>query len=128
MGKVIERTLPAKVVDDRIIHDDKPSTYEAAEAIHGSRLDRRRNYAIIEGEVCEHGSWSSGCSGCGDDREGHYNERGGGCSECGYTGRVRQSMWFPVKDMEADRKWQRDEFGNSARPATSSGPAPASTK
>ena len=65
---------------------DDPSTFEAAEAIAGRRLDRRKNYAIIQGEVRQLATWTSTCSGC----------EGSGCSECGYTGRRRGGMWVPL--------------------------------
>jgi hypothetical protein len=96
MRSVIERH--GHHIDERgfIHYDDRPTTYEAAEAIARKRLDRRRNYAIIEGDVCEAASWSQTCSGCseGPDDAGH------GCRECGYTGTTRESMWVPMNDIE----------------------------
>lgn len=71
-----------------------PSTHENAERIVGRRLDRRRNYAIIDGKVCQYISWTQQCSGCSADCE---EERGCGCEECGYHGRVRESMWLPLE-------------------------------
>ena len=86
MATVVERTFgPDGAIEDR------PSSYEAAEAIAGRRLDRRRGYAIIMGRVCESARWSSACSGCSEDG----SDRGLGCDECGYTGRRRQSIWVP---------------------------------
>ena len=53
MAHVIERH--GHSIDDRgyIHYDDRSSTYEAAEQLAGRRLDRRRNYAIIDGQVAE---------------------------------------------------------------------------
>jgi hypothetical protein len=95
MATVIERHGHEIDAKGFIHYDDRPSTYEAAERIAGVRLDRRRNYAIIDGEVCDSGSWSVACSGC---HEGYGNEasKGHGCRECGYTGRRRESMWLPL--------------------------------
>ncbi|GLC92335.1 hypothetical protein Tamer19_17430 [Cupriavidus sp. TA19] len=87
MRTVVERQF-AK--GDRIGWTDVPSTYEAAEAIAGRKLDRRVNYAIIEGEVHSACNWSSTCSGC----EGH------GCSECGHHGVSRNSVWVPLLPKE----------------------------
>lgn len=75
-----------------IQHHDRPSTYEKADKIAGFRLDRRKNYAIINGEVCEATSWTQECSGC----------NGAGCDECGHTGRRRQSHWVPVSRDRVD--------------------------
>ncbi len=84
-------------IDDRgyIHYDDRSSTYEAAEQLAGRRLDRRRNYAIIDGQVAESARWSQACSGC---YEGHETGSGIGlgCSECGYTGRRRNGAWAPL--------------------------------
>lgn len=85
---VIER------VSFEVVHDgyteteysDVPSTYSYAESISGIKLDRRRNYAIIDGIVCESAAWTRICSGC----------HGGGCSECGGRGKRREEMWLPL--------------------------------
>lgn len=85
-GTVIERH--GHTVDERgrIHYDDRPQSIEHAELIAGRRLDRRRNYAIINGEVCEAAWWTQECSGCD----------GGGCDECGYTGKRRTGAWVPL--------------------------------
>ena len=76
---------------------DEPSTHDAAEAIIGRRLDRRRSYGIVRGEVCTVVRWSSACSGCSETPEGCGRDfRGVGCEECGYTGRCRASMFVPL--------------------------------
>lgn len=78
-----------------INYDDRPSSYDAADQLAGRRLDRRRNYAIIDGAVHEAFQWSQACSGC---YEGHEigSGVGMGCSECGYTGRRRNGAWAPL--------------------------------
>lgn len=86
MAKVIERVSSSVLADGTLYYDDRESTLSRAEAIAGRRLDRRRNYAIIEGEVREYASWSRTCTGC----------EGGGCRECGYCGRVREAMWVEL--------------------------------
>lgn len=98
MAKVIERH--GHSVDDKgfIHYDESPSTYEAAEKIAGFKLDRRKNYAIIDGQVCESAEWTQACSGCNAE----WEERGSGCAECGYTGLSRQSHWVPVSEYDID--------------------------
>lgn len=84
-------------IDDKggIRYDDRPSTYAAADRLAGRRLDRRRNYAIIDGAVHEAAQWSQACSGCYSGRDVTYGV-GNGCSECGYTGRRRSGFWAPL--------------------------------
>lgn len=93
MATVIER-FGTDTTGGIIAHDDRPSTYEAAEKIAGIKLDRRKNYAIIEGRVAESCRWSQACRGC---YEGHGidSARGYGCNEYGYTGRC-QGSWVPI--------------------------------
>ena len=97
MRSVIERH--GHHIDERgfIHYDDRASTYEAAEKIAGRRLDRRRAYAIIDGEVCESARWTAACSGC---HEGYGNGPGHGCRECGYTGMKRSGAWVPLYNEE----------------------------
>lgn len=99
MGCVIERK-GTTVVDGFIEHDDRPSTFEAAEALAGRQLDRRRNYAIIEGQVTSACTWSQACSGCYDGPD-LATAKGSGCSECGYTGRRRQGQWLPLSGQDS---------------------------
>lgn len=86
---------------------DVVATYEEAEKIIGRKLDHRKIYAIIEGQVCELISWTRPCSGCSCD--GEYpclccGERGAGCSWCGYTGKSIESHWIAlsIKDNGED--------------------------
>lgn len=70
-------------------------THDQAQHLTAHRLDRRKNYALIEGELHEQATWSQACTGC---YEGHntFSSRGNGCDECGYQGRVRTGAWIPV--------------------------------
>jgi hypothetical protein len=67
-------------------HDETPITYEEAERIAGVKLDRRKNYMVVEGKVCEAAAWSDECENC----------EGGGCPECGGKGKRRYGIWVPV--------------------------------
>lgn len=96
MRTVIER-LGHSTEGGFILYDDRPQTYEAAEAICGHKLDRRKNYAIIQGKVCGSVYFTTACSGCVGDDDFVSPSRGGGCAECGYTGKVRQSNWIPIE-------------------------------
>lgn len=69
-----------------IHHDDVPVELSEIEAIAGHKLDRRKSYAIIDGNACESATWSQQCSGC----------EGGGCHECGYHGTVKCGQWIPL--------------------------------
>jgi hypothetical protein len=90
MSKVIERVFKA---DGDF--EDVPSSFEAAERIIGQTLDRRKNYAIIYGEVCDLVRFTRACSGCYEGNS-PFNGGGNGCHECGYTGRRRSSSWVHV--------------------------------
>jgi hypothetical protein len=86
MRGVIERH--GHSIDDGgwIHYDDRPATYERAEQLSGRKLDRRKNYAIIDGGVCESIHFTRECSGCDSS----------GCDECGYQGVVRDGHWVPL--------------------------------
>jgi len=95
MATVIER-ISHSIDEKGFIHyDDRLTTYEKADELTGRRLDRRCNYAIIDGKVAEACNWSQACSGC---YEGHNidSATGSGCVECGYTGRRRSGAWVPL--------------------------------
>lgn len=100
-----------KVIGDQetsLDFEEVDSTFEHAESIAGVKLDRRKNYMIIDGEVCQTVTWTRSCSGCCEagDYGGllhryKYDEKarchiGHGCHECGYHGKVRTSMWVPL--------------------------------
>lgn len=91
MPHVIER-LSSGVEGQEIVHVERPVAWDDADRIAGRRLDRRKNYAVIDGQVCSAISWTGKCSGCSNFAG---DERGFGCEECGYTGKVRQSYWMP---------------------------------
>lgn len=102
MAGVIERL--GHSIDDRgVIHyDEIPSTFEAADAIAGARVDRRRNYCIMDGKLHESTTWTDTCSGCTDGGE-YWEGPGMGCRECGYHGVVRNSMWIEYETAQACR-------------------------
>lgn len=89
-GSVIVRG-GTEIIDQRIVHHDTPLSWEEADQRAGFRLDRRRRWGFVEGKLCEVVSWTQSCSGCGYG----FEDRGSGCSECGYHGRVRSGMWVP---------------------------------
>lgn len=95
-GRVIVRIKTA-VVDQRIIHDDRPVSWADADKMAGRRLDRRKAWAFVEGELCELCSWTQACSGCSYGFEYGSDNRGGGCHECGHHGVVRRSSWVPAE-------------------------------
>lgn len=92
-------------MDDRIIPIDK------AEKIAGKILDRRRKYALIDEKVCAMVHFTEACSGCFEGGEYMglasnygYDKKSGcyvgsGCSECGYTGKRRVSVWIPEEGL-----------------------------
>ncbi len=79
-----------KAVDFEVAHS-------SLEQAFGVKLDKRKNYAVIRGVLCEDASWTRACSGCTPEYEaiGYCPDQGGGCEECGYTGRRRDGMWVP---------------------------------
>lgn len=87
----IER-LGHRIEGNHICYDERPISWTAIEQKAGRRLDRRRAYAVVEGNVCEMVRWSGSCSGC--TVEG--GDRGMGCTECGHTGRRRSGAWVPI--------------------------------
>ena len=78
-----------------VVNVERPESWEVAERVAGCRLDRRRCYAIIKGEVRVETRWTQACSGC---YEGNDTARGigSGCRECGGKGRVRCGFWAPL--------------------------------
>jgi hypothetical protein len=92
MPSVVER-LGHSYEGQRIVYDERPLSWERADEIAGRRLDRRKNYVVIEGQVCSSIRWTATCSGCD----------GGGCEECGYHGKVRNGCWMPDDGSEPRR-------------------------
>lgn len=89
-----------RVTDEDCTVTERRTTYERLERRFKRKLDRRRNYAVVNGELCECGTWTDECSGCSHYDEGYRISDPSGCEECGYTGKVRNSMWVPVHTME----------------------------
>lgn len=109
----------------------KKITWQEAEKIAGSRLDRRRQYYIHteEGRRAENpyafnGSYdmpdaklfayvegTRECSGCSCDcGEGYGCSHGAaGCEECGYTGKRREGMHSPINLDEIMRGDKNDQ-------------------
>ena len=87
--------------DGTIHHNEIIMSWSDADSRAGFRLDRRKAWCFIpnnEGlpDLCEVASWSSSCSGCTEVPEMTFGpDRGSGCSECGYTGRIRHTQWVP---------------------------------
>ena len=100
MATVIER-FGTDTTGGIITHDDRPSTYEADEKIAGRKRDRRKNYAIIGGQVAESCTWSQACSGCYEGLDS-ISATGAGCDECGYTGRRRLGQWVPIESTKGE--------------------------
>lgn len=89
------------------------TSIEAA-ILAGQRVDRRRAYALWSGFVCIVSNWTQPCSGCHEGYEYSDNAfRGGGCSECGYTGRRREEWWSPLRERDLG-PWYDRVFGKVA--------------
>ncbi|WP_215767366.1 hypothetical protein [Gluconobacter cerinus] len=109
-GSAIER-LGHKVVDDRIVHNDRAMSWEEADKRAGFRLDRRKSWAFIPDErdiglpeLCEMISFTRACSGCEDSESMYCTPTGSGCRECGYTGKRRSHCFAPFCRPERIRK------------------------
>ncbi|WP_454917325.1 hypothetical protein [Xanthobacter sediminis] len=101
-GSIIERFGTS--IDDvgDIHHDDRPCSWERGDELAGRWLDRRRVYAVIDGEVCDLVTWSAPCSGCCEGLWLSDAARGAGCRECGFTGRRRRAQFVPARLCEID--------------------------
>jgi hypothetical protein len=82
-----------QIKDGLIDYDDRPISWEEADQKAGRRLDRRKAWAFIDDRLCELIRFTTRCSGCS---ECPGEDRGMGCSECGYHGVVRQGHWIPA--------------------------------
>jgi hypothetical protein len=73
-------------------------SWREAEARFDRRLDRRRRFAVYEGDeqtLLVLVKWTQHCTGCTEVDEGcPAPEAGCGCDECGYTGKRRCAMWL----------------------------------
>lgn len=104
-GSAIRR-LGHTISDDGLItYHDQPATWADVDRLAGRRMDRRRCYAIIDGDdgapaLHEAVRWSQACTGCTNDYDA---QRGMGCPECGYQGRVRNAAWVPVSVLKEVR-------------------------
>jgi hypothetical protein len=84
------------------------------------KLDGRRNYKMIDGELCQLiEPYTDSCSGCYETVDGQnvfgypYDEKAGcflgsGCEECGYTGKRRYQYWMPIKDAIMAEKIEKE--------------------
>lgn len=106
-GSVIIRNGYSIDEAGRIHHDDVAATWEQADALAGRRVDRRRSYAIMGGELHELVRWSQPCTGCFEAPEctsyDMETTKGHGCVECGWTGRVRLGAFAEYLIAEAGR-------------------------
>jgi len=86
---------------------DTPMSWEDADRRAGVRLDRRKNWAFIRGELAEHCEFTHSCSGCVECEDGQpvgnyaWDSKAGcyvgaGCHECGYTGKRKNRSWVPA--------------------------------
>ena len=92
--------------------DNREISIQRAEQLLGRRVDRRRQYAYVNGEVCYSAEWTRECTGCCETGEmmgladnypvdeKHGCLVGGGCEECGFTGKRREAMWLPCWTLE----------------------------
>jgi len=62
------------------------------------RADEKKRVMVVKrGKVFGFvGTWTQNCSGCTDYVDGQQVCGPMGCHECGYTGKRRISMWFPL--------------------------------
>lgn len=98
--------------------------WREAERLLGGRVDRRKAFYFCDdpqmmeflcgGPVFEYGEWTTSCSGCFETEDGHpvgeypwdakaHCHVGGGCSECGYTGKRRDGWHSPAQLLQNAR-------------------------
>jgi hypothetical protein len=93
--------------------DHEPSpiveiSWREAEQRLSRRVDRRMRYATDGADLLVLCRYTTACSGCTE--VGEYErmpDAGAGCSECGYTGKRRQSVWTPLALFEAARRLRK---------------------
>lgn len=87
---------------------------------------RRHKVVLNEGHEGFMVQWTDACTGCFEYIDGHapmgsvWDSKskchvGGGCHECGYTGKVRHRMWIPFDITAWDRYFNRDWYDEQAR-------------
>ena len=71
------------------------------------RLDLRRVYAFIDGDLHVLVRWVSNCSGCACQmHDCMCSCPSGGCRECGYTGKRRRREHAPADHAGPFSKWR----------------------
>jgi hypothetical protein len=109
------------IEEGRINYNEEPATWEHLDKLAGRRLDRRKSYCVISGDVCEMVSWVDSCSGCFETEDGHpvgeYPMHpvhrchvGGGCHECGHRGIRRNSQWIPINGYTGADDEEEEQF------------------
>lgn len=75
-----------------------PAVFSSVEeAVSLLKLDKRHKWEEFCGELVYPHKYSYACSGCTETREMQSTpERGSGCHECGYKGRVRNVVPVPA--------------------------------
>lgn len=67
------------------------------EVVKKYKLDRRRKWFAYCGNVVYNHNYTRPCSGCTESRENTISDEiGGGCDECGYTGKRRDGCPVPA--------------------------------
>jgi len=93
----IRRRFIRRNGDLRVV--DTPISFEQLQALTKRKLDRRKAYAIISGEIAELCRFTRRCSGCTSGGEPEFcrdEEIGAGCPACGYHGKIRIVTWVPT--------------------------------
>lgn len=75
-------------MEEEILISEPTIKYTKEEAIKKFKLDRRHKWFVFYGNLCYSQRFTMPCSGCD----------GGGCSECGYTGKRRSACPIPAMD------------------------------
>lgn len=76
-----------------------PIPFIEAQCFVDGRLDRRKNYLLIDQTVFVVVTGTIACSGCSCDCGAEYgcNHEAHGCRECGYTGKRRETFSYPLE-------------------------------
>ena len=75
-----------------------PTVFDSVDdAVNILKLDRRHKWEEFCGELVYPYKYSHACSGCTEQKEMQQSpKKGGGCDECGYTGRKRDVVPVPA--------------------------------